>query len=343
MNTKNIKKPQNVKNTKNIKKNNKSSYKHKKSSKIEKIEIEKKLVLIGILLILILIATFVTVNCNKATIKLKTFDPDVIEYGENYSINLYNLLDFNGLSSNQIESIKNRCEVSDNFKNEKSKTYPAIGTYKVYLKYGNQVVCKKVNVKDTTPPNLILNKDSFEILQNTFLDLYDFGQFYDSKDKSITMTYCDTSSINSKIPGYYKMKVISKDTSGNETIKEVSVKVKTQQTNTVNNISSKTSKSSNVSNSDNKNNKKSNKNKYFQNHANSEKSQNSSNNSSNNDKNDNNENNEQNSNNQSNQNDQNINNSENSNNSNSSNNENSDEENNNNNSNNNANENIEIE
>ena len=332
MNTKNIKKSQNAiknKNVKNIKKNNKTSYKHKRSSKIEKIEIEKKLVSIGILLILILIATFVTVNCNKATIKLKTSDPDVIEYGENYSINLYNLLDFNGLSSNQIESIKNRCEVSDNFKNEKGKTYPAIGTYKVYLKYGNQVVCKKVNVKDITPPNLILNKDSFEILQNTFLDLYDFGQFYESKDKSITMTYCDTSSINSKIPGYYKMKVVSKDTSGNETIKEVSVKVKAQQTNTANNISSKISKSSNVSNNDNKNNKKSNKSEY---------SQNSNNNSSNNGKNDD-ENNEQNSNdqnNQNNQNNQNINNSENSNNSNSSNNENSNAENN-------TNENIEIE
>ena len=191
---------------------------------------EKTLIIISLILSIIIGITMMIYK-NKSKLKLISNDTDIVEYGENYSTNLYGILDFSILSNDQVKDILKKSKIINNFKYEigsNGEKYPQIGEYEVHIKYKNQNICKNVEVKDTTPPKLTLNKTYFEIPQNTIMYMYHFEPFYTSEDKSITTTYYDMSKINSKKPGNYKMKVISKDTSGNETIKEVTVKVKEQ-------------------------------------------------------------------------------------------------------------------
>lgn len=245
-------------------------------------KIKKKITIIILLILAILFETVIIVNKNKSKLKLITNDTDIVEYGENYSSNLYDILDFSNLSNDQVKDILKKSKISNDFKYETGnigEKYLKIGEYSVYIKYKNQNICKNIEVKDTTPPKLTLNKTYFEIPQNTFMYMYHFDPFYTSEDKSITTTYYDMSKINSKKPGNYKMKVISKDTSGNETIKEVTVKVKEQPKIVT---SKNTSKSSQKVKKQNKNSKSSKKNKSYPNDENDKINENNVSNNQNN-------------------------------------------------------------
>lgn len=245
---------------------------------------EKTLIIISLILSIIIGITMMIYK-NKSKLKLISNDTDIVEYGENYSTNLYGILDFSILSNDQVKDILKKSKIINNFKYEigsNGEKYPQIGEYEVHIKYKNQNICKNVEVKDTTPPKLTLNKTYFEIPQNTIMYMYHFEPFYTSEDKSITTTYYDMSKINSKKPGNYKMKVISKDTSGNETIKEVTVKVKEQPKIVASKYTSKPSQKVKKQSKSSKIYKSSKKNKSYLNDENDENNSMNENNVSNN-------------------------------------------------------------
>ena len=68
-------------------------------------KIKKKITIIILLILAILFETVIIVNKNKSKIKLITNDTDIVEYGENYSSNLYDILDFSNLSNDQVKNI----------------------------------------------------------------------------------------------------------------------------------------------------------------------------------------------------------------------------------------------
>jgi hypothetical protein len=248
-------------------------------------KINEKTLIIILLILSIIIGITMMIYKSKSKLKLISNDTDIVEYGENYSTNLYDILDLSILSNDQVKDILKKSKIINNFKYEiggNGEKYPQIGEYEVHIKYKNQNICKNVEVKDTTPPKLTLNKTYFEIPQNTFMYMYHFEPFYTSEDKSITTTYYDMSKINSKKPGNYKMKVISKDTSGNKTIKEVTVKVKEQPKIVASKYTSKPSQKVKKQSKSSKIYKSSKKNKSYLNDENDENNSMNENNVSNN-------------------------------------------------------------
>ena len=189
------------------------------------------------------------VGCQKETMTLK-IDSVTVEYGSSISVKAEDYL------KNEKDFL-DKVEVAVNAENEKDKKYPPKGEYELLLKHDDNIEKVKVIVKDTIAPKLEI-KDKYTIEYNSKLDQKELK----ANDLSKTEISLDDSKVNYKKAGMYKAVVIAKDSSDNETKKEIEIVVKeekketpTKKSNsngsTTRNNTSSSSSSSKKSNSNN--------------------------------------------------------------------------------------------
>ena len=190
-----------------------------------------KLIFISILIVPILS------GCTKEKMELKN-NSFTVEYGNAISDKAEDYL------KNSEEFLKN-LKVENLPKNEKDKEYPSIGEYEIVLKTDNQKEVVKVSVKDTVAPEFKDLKEKYEVEYGTKIDSKQFS----ATDLSKTEITLDDSKVNYKKSGTYKATVIAKDSSNNETKKDINIIVKAEKKdNTPKSSSSSSKKPSSSSN-----------------------------------------------------------------------------------------------
>lgn len=150
-----------------------------------------------------------------------------LEYGEKYSVNSMKLLNTEGMDDEDKKILKNGLSIKSNFKYEDGKDYPAIGEYKITMTFNDNTLVKKVKVADTTAPELNTEFRDIDIVKGTDLATYDFTglNLFSATDLSPVEVGYDSSAVNSNTVGTYVLKVTAKDTSSNETTKELTVNI----------------------------------------------------------------------------------------------------------------------
>lgn len=150
-----------------------------------------------------------------------------LEYGEKYSVDAMKLLNINGMDEEEKKELAKGLSVESNFKYEEAKDYPAIGKYKITMTFNDEKLIKRVNVVDTTAPELNTKYKSVDIVKGTDLNKYDFSglNLFSVNDLSPIEIEYDSSAINSNVVGTYLLKTIAKDSSGNETKKELVINI----------------------------------------------------------------------------------------------------------------------
>lgn len=178
----------------------------------------KKGILIGILVLILLIFVGVlymnkdkTLQLNKETVE--------IEYGKTYNPNLKDVVknydDFNGKD----------LKLESTIKNEDGKEYPSVGKYEVKVTYKKQEITQKVEVKDTTKPELTV-PENIEILQGTDLSTFDFKSLLNATDLSELKDYeIDYSKVDANTVGEYEVNVSIQDKYENKTDTKVKATV----------------------------------------------------------------------------------------------------------------------
>lgn len=170
---------------------------------------------------------------------LKNSKTITIEYGEKYEPKFENLVKTNGLDKEDVHTLQHNTKITSDLKNEKveikdeagnvtgveEKEYPAVGKYTIELKYYGDTFKQKVEVKDTTAPE-ITAPENIEILQGTDLNTFDFKSLLPVTDFSEISDYTfDLSGIDANVPGEYTLKVSIQDKYENKTEKDVKVTV----------------------------------------------------------------------------------------------------------------------
>lgn len=150
-----------------------------------------------------------------------------LEYGDKYSVNGMKLLNTEGMDDEDKKILKNGLSIKSNFKYEDGKDYPAIGEYKITMSFNDNTLVKKVKVVDTTAPELNTEFRDIDIVKGTDLATYDFTglNLFSATDLSPVEVGYDSSAVNSNTVGTYVLKVTAKDTSSNETTKELTVNI----------------------------------------------------------------------------------------------------------------------
>lgn len=168
-----------------------------------------------LLSILALIMLFpILAGCTKE--KMEVINKDiVVEYGENIPTAAKDYLknDEDFLKDVKVENVP---------ENEKDKEYPAVGEYEIILKSKNQEEKVKVIVKDTIAPEFVDLKEKYEVVYNSKLETKEFK----ATDLSEVAISLDDTKVDYKKAADYKVIVIAKDTSNNETKKEITLTVK---------------------------------------------------------------------------------------------------------------------
>ena len=184
---------------------------------------KKKIIGIGSIVVLLIIGcVFYFTREEKITLSLKDKKDIVVEYGNKVEYSFDNLIQIKDIEKEQLKEVKKETKITSNLKNEDQKEYPAIGTYIITIKYQDQKLKKKIIVKDTTVPTFNeTNEVSFE--EGT--ENYDYNKAISATDLTTVDVQYDTSSLDTKTPGDYKIKAIATDTSGNKTEKEITVHI----------------------------------------------------------------------------------------------------------------------
>lgn len=190
---------------------------------LKKMTLLQKVSILLLSIVLILGVLYFLTRNDETAFALKNDKDIVVEYGETVSLTFEDLIATDGFSKAEIEAMKAQTTIKDNIKNEEGKDYPAIGKYKVELKYNNKVLNKMIIVKDTIKP--VFN-DTGEVTISVNTENYDYGSVIQAKDLSnVTVTF-DTSQVDTKKAGDYEMTATAKDESGNEVTKKITVHVK---------------------------------------------------------------------------------------------------------------------
>lgn len=147
----------------------------------------------------------------------------IIEYGQNYEITFDNLVKTKGLKKDKIKELRKKTKITSTLANEEGKDYPAIGEYEITVQYDQQKFTKKVKVQDTIPP-------AFNDVDTVSIALgdhdFDFNTQIQASDLSPVNISYDVSSLDSDQTGEYIVKATARDSSGNETAKDIQVTVK---------------------------------------------------------------------------------------------------------------------
>ncbi len=163
-----------------------------------------------------------------------------VEYGQTYKPSFKDLVKTKGLDKDDIKYLSKNTKIKSNIKNEKEKItdeagnvlskkdkgYPAVGKYKVTVKYKDEIKTVKVTVKDTTAPELTV-PDNTEIVKGTDLSTFDFKSLMSATDLAkLNDIQIDYSGVDSNNAGEYTAKASVEDVNKNKTEKEFKVTVK---------------------------------------------------------------------------------------------------------------------
>jgi len=177
---------------------------------------------IGILVIAFITTGFIVLNKEPDYLVLKN-KAIKVELGTKFDNNLETYLDTTKLSSDIKKDVLKNAKISVD-KKLKDSDYYSVGNYKVTISYKNQKEVVKYKVVDTTAP-VITGVESIDIVQGIDLSAYDFASLFTVSDLAKVETEFDTSAIDSNVINSYTLKVIVKDESKNETVKEVAVNI----------------------------------------------------------------------------------------------------------------------
>lgn len=178
--------------------------------------------IIGIVIVVIVGGIFYFTREEKVELSLKNKKDIVIEYGNDVQYSFDDLIQTKDFDKEQLKKIKKETKITSNLKNEDQKEYPAIGTYTINIEYQDQKLKNKIIVKDTTAPTFNeTNEVSFE--EET--ESYDYNKEINATDLTNVDIQYDTSSLDIKKAGDYKIKAVATDTSGNKTEKEITVHI----------------------------------------------------------------------------------------------------------------------
>ena len=175
-------------------------------------------ILLGVVIIILVILVGVlyinkdkTLQLNKETVK--------IEYGKTYNPNLKDIVkSYDDFNSKDLK-------LESTIKNEEGKEYPSVGKYEVKVTYKKQEVTQKVEVKDTTKPELTV-PENIEILQGTDLSTFDFKYLLNATDLSELKDYeIDYSKVDANTVGEYEVNVSIQDKYENKTDAKVKATV----------------------------------------------------------------------------------------------------------------------
>lgn len=175
-------------------------------------------ILLGILVIILIIFVGVfyinkdkTLQLNKETVE--------VEYGKTYNPSLKEIVkDYGDFNSKDLK-------LESTIKNEEGKEYPSVGKYEVKVTYKKQEVTQKVEVKDTTKPELTV-PENIEILQGTDLSTFDFKSLLNATDLSELKDYeIDYSKVDANTVGEYELNVSIQDKYENKTDAKVKATV----------------------------------------------------------------------------------------------------------------------
>ncbi len=163
-----------------------------------------------------------------------------VEYGQTYKPSFKDLVKTKGLDKDDVKYLKKNVKITDNLKNEKEditdeagnvlskrdKGYPSVGKYKVTVKYKDATKTVKINVKDTTAPELTV-PDNTEIVKGTDLATFDFKSLMSATDLAkLNDIQIDYSGVDANNAGEYTAKASVEDANKNKTEKEFKVTVK---------------------------------------------------------------------------------------------------------------------
>lgn len=148
-----------------------------------------------------------------------------VEYGQTYNPVFDQLVKTKGLDKDDVKYLKNNVKIKNGIKNEDQKDYPAVGKYKVTVKYMDETKTVKVTVKDTTAPELNV-PDNTEVVKGTDLSTFDFKSLMSATDLAqLNEIQIDYSSIDINTAGEYTAKASVEDINKNKTEKEFKVTV----------------------------------------------------------------------------------------------------------------------
>ena len=106
----------------------------------------------------------------------------------------------------------------------KDSDYYGVGNYKVTISYKNQKEVVEYKVVDTTAP-VITGVESIDIVHGTDLSAYDFASLFTVSDLAKVETKFDTSAVDSNTVNSYVLKINAKDESKNIAVKKVTVNI----------------------------------------------------------------------------------------------------------------------
>lgn len=195
------------------------------------LDTKNKKIIIGICVLAVVLASTLSIYAltkdNLPEFILKDSKVINLEYGEKYSVNGMKLLNTKGMDDEDKKTLKNGLNIKSNFKYEDGKDYLAIGNYEIKMTFNNDTLVKKVKVADTTAPELNTEFRDIDIVKGTDLATYNFTglNLFNATDLSPIEINYDSSTIDSNTIGTYVLKAMAKDTSNNETLKELMINI----------------------------------------------------------------------------------------------------------------------
>lgn len=148
-----------------------------------------------------------------------------VEYGQTYNPVFDQLVKTKGLDKDDVKYLKNNVKIKNGIKNEDQTDYPAVGKYKVTVKYKDETKTVKVTVKDTTAPELNV-PDNTEVVKGTDLSNFDFKSLMSATDLAqLNDIQIDYSGVDVNNAGEYTAKASVEDVNKNKTEKEFKVTV----------------------------------------------------------------------------------------------------------------------
>lgn len=182
----------------------------------------KKLGIISVVVVIVVVmaAIYFMMQPSKTYLVVKQKDW-VVEYGNTLDTKLETYLDFKELDVSDKEDVLKHAKIGVDVKNEENKEYPAVGKYTVRIRYKEEVVESKIEVKDTIAPEFN-SFQSVEFLQGTD---FDYNKYVQATDLSGATIEYALDTVNKDEPGEYTVKMVASDPYQNKTEKLLSVKV----------------------------------------------------------------------------------------------------------------------
>lgn len=205
------------------------------------LDTKQKKVIAGVIVSVLVIGGVgaVVLNTTKSNDLILVTDTQNVELGQTVSTNIDDYLDHDKVSDKLAKKIIKDTEEKDNLKyvkvinkdengnivSKEEKDYPKVGNYEINFTYKNESATVKVNVKDTTKPE-IKAPESIDVVQYTDLSTFNFGDLLEATDYSDVKEWkVDTSKVDVNTIGIYDFKVSIQDQYKNKATKTLKVNV----------------------------------------------------------------------------------------------------------------------